>query len=130
VGIMASRVSSRGWVVRDIPRTYVLLVWAAFVVGILLYFIDWSPVQRESTVRPDLHNGSNEKRYIGSIVVDSARGDMCWERILDNRTGKMWDKGYVKCNSIVSQPSETNPPEGIDIMRMRSVGKAFRHEKD
>lgn len=125
---MASRVSSRGWIVRDIPRTFVLLVWVALVVGMLFYFIDWSPLRRESAVRPELNNGSNEKRYIGSIVVDPPRGDLCRESILDNRTGKMWDKGYVKCNSLVSQPSEKIPPEGIDIMRMRAVGKAFRHE--
>ena len=49
---MASHVSSRHWLLRDIRPTYVLLVMVAFVVAIFAYFIDWSTVRRESAVRP------------------------------------------------------------------------------
>ena len=44
---MASRVSYRRWLLREIPQAYVLLVLVAFVVGIFTYFIDWSTVRRE-----------------------------------------------------------------------------------
>jgi hypothetical protein len=30
-------------------------------------------------------------------VIVTDRGDFCWHRIIDNRTGKMGDKGYVNC---------------------------------
>ena len=41
---MTGRVSShRRWMLRDIPRTYVLLVWLAFAVAHLIYSNDWRP---------------------------------------------------------------------------------------
>jgi hypothetical protein len=29
------------------------------------------------------------EHYTGSIVIVPDRGDFCWQRIIDNRTGKM-----------------------------------------
>jgi len=42
---MAARKSfHRRWMLRDIPRTYVLLVWLAFGTAILIYSNDWRPI--------------------------------------------------------------------------------------
>jgi hypothetical protein len=124
---MTSRVSSYSWLLRDLPQTFVLLILAAFVVAILTYFIDWSMVRRESAVRPQLNNDNNEQRYTGSIIVPTS-GDLCWEFMLDNRTGKMRDNGYVKCDEAAHQSAEKNPREGMDMTRLRQVGNAFRHK--
>jgi hypothetical protein len=129
---MASRALSGRWLLRDLPRTYVLLAWAAFVVAVLSYFIDWSAVRRESAVPPQLNNvsnGNDEQRYTGSIIVPT-RGGLCWKFMLDNRTGNMRDEGYAKCDEAARQFAEQNPAEGADMTRLREVGKAFRHKSD
>jgi hypothetical protein len=121
---MVSRVSYRRWLLRDIRPTYVLLVMVAFVVAIFAYFIDWSPLRRESAVP---HKNDNiEQRYTGSVIIPT-RGDLCWTFMLDNRTGDMRDGGYSKCDEVTRQFAEKLSPEGA---RLRDVGKAFRNKRD
>jgi len=129
---MVSRASSRRWLLRDLPRAYVVLVCAAFVAGGFIYFIDWSQVRREtagsnSNNSGNGNNGSAEQRYSGSLILPE-RGDRCWEGMFDNRTGRMIDKGYVKCDEAAQQLAERNKSVGIDTLRLREVGKVFRHE--
>ncbi len=124
---MASPVLFHRWLLREIPQAYVLLVLVAFVVAIFTYFIDWSTVRRESTVQPK--NDNNEQRYTGSIIVPTGR-DMCWTIMLDNRTGKLRENGYVKCDEAERQFVEKTPPRGAEMMRLRDVSKVFRHNGD
>ena len=121
---MTSHVSSRRWLLRDIRAAYVLLVSVAFVVAIFTYFIDWSTVRRERVVQPK--NDNVEQRYTGSIIVPTG-GDLCWTFILDNRTGKMRDGGYSKCDKATRQLDEKNPPQGMDMLRLHEVSRAFRN---
>jgi hypothetical protein len=121
---MVSRASYRHWLLRDIRPTYVLLVMVAFVVVIVAYFIDWSPVRRESVVPPK--NDNIEQRYTGSVIIHTG-GDLCWIFILDNRTGNMRDGGYSKCDEATRQSAAKLSPEGA---RLRDVGKAFRNKSD
>jgi hypothetical protein len=121
---MASHVSSRRWLLRDIRPTYVLLVMVAFVVVIVAYFIDWSPVRRESAVPPK--NDNIEQRYTGSVIIQTGR-DLCWTFMFDNRTGNMRDGGYSKCDEATRQFADKLSPEGA---RLRDVGKAFRNKMD
>ena len=114
---MAARVSSRRWLLRDIPQTYVVLVWVAFCLSLLFYFSDWSPFQREAAVRQQNVNNANaaniDKRYAGSIiVVVPERGGRCLERVFDNRTGQLRDRGFVNCN----QATHTNQAGCTQIM--------------
>src|SRR5665647_954311 len=106
VSIVASSLVSRDWLFRDMPQTYMLLVWVGFCFSILFFFSDWSPVRQEAAVRPQTNKLSNDdvndKIYTGSIIIVPPRGDRCWERMLDNRTGAMWDKGVVNCDEAVS----------------------------
>jgi hypothetical protein len=130
---MVSRVSTRRWLLRDIPRTYVVLVWAACIVGILMYFTDWSPIRQETVAKPKLNNGENNEtagqRYTGSIIVPT-HGAFCWEWMFDNRTGRMIDKGYVNCDEAAAQIAEKNPRQGMDVIRLRAIGKAFQRESN
>ena len=121
---MVSRVSYRRWLLRDIRPTYVLLVMVAFVVVIFAYFIDWTPVRRESAVPPK--NDNIEQRYTGSVIIHTG-GDLCWTFMLDNRTGNMRDGGYSNCDGAARQSAAKNSPEEI---RLREVGKAFRNKRD
>jgi hypothetical protein len=121
---MASHLSSRRWLLREFRLAYVPLVLAAFVVAILIYFIDWSTVRRESAARPN--NDNIEQRFTGSIIVPTG-GGMCWASILDNRTGSLRDGGYFKCDEATRHSAEKISPEGT---RLREIGKAFRNKAD
>lgn len=140
---MASRVSTRRWLLRDIRPAYVLLLLVGFVVAFFSYFIDWPSVRRESTARPNSDNaarlnsdnaawpkGENiEQHYTGSIIIPTGKG-LCWTFILNNHTGHMFDGGYLKCDEVMHQFAGSNPREGMDMFRLREVGKAFRRETD
>ncbi len=121
---MASHVSSRRWLLRDIRQGYVLLVLVAFVVATLAYFFDWSTLRREAAVQPKKEN--IEQRYTGSIIIPTG-GGLCWAFILDNRTGNIRDGGYFNCDEATRQFAEKLSPEGT---RLREVGKAFRNKSD
>jgi hypothetical protein len=123
---MASRVSSGRWFLRDLPRAYVVVVCAAFIAGGLIYFIDWSQV-RYDTAASKKNPPTAEQRYSGSLILPD-RGDRCLEAAFDNRTGKLVDKGYVNCSEAANQPADKNTPVGMDAVRLREVGKVFRHE--
>jgi len=127
---MATRAPSRRWLLRDMPRTFVVLVWIAFSASVVFFFSDWPSLRREAAVNPPSHNVDNvtkdsDKRYVGSIVIVSERGDRCLEFKLDNRTGKMWDMGLVNCDEVVSPPEDSRPSRAISVLRMDAIGKAF-----
>ena len=124
---MASRESSNRWLLRDIRPAYVLLVLVAVVVAICGYFIDWPMARRESAARPT--PDKIEQHYAGSIVVPADKG-LCWTFILNDRTGNMRDGGYSKCDETVRQLAQDNPRQGMDMLRLHEVGKAFRNKGD
>jgi hypothetical protein len=132
VSAVAARVSSRRrWFLRDVPRTYVLFVWLAFGLAASIYAIDWHPsgwstLQQETAKPPQRRD---VEYYNGSIVIVPARGDFCWQRMIDNRTGKMWDKGYVNCYEAIS-PLEKDQRVGMSSARMNAIGKAFNRSGD
>jgi hypothetical protein len=129
---MAARASSRRhWFMRDIPRTYLLLVWLAFGIAVIVYSNDWHPsgwsaLRHEASVTPPQR--TNVESYTGSIIIVPTRGDICWQRMLDNRTGKMWDKGYVNCDEAISRAEKERG--GMSTLPMNAIGKAFNHTGD
>jgi hypothetical protein len=135
---MVSRVSSRRWLLRDFGQASILLVWTAFAVGILIYFTDWSFIQRVTAARPQWNNGkqsgdgqdsNRDKVYNGAIILPE-RGPLCWEAVFDNRTGRMTEKGLVDCSQTADQSAAKNPSQGFEFKRLRAIGKAFNHEAD
>ena len=129
VSNMASLVPSRHWHLRDVPLAVVLLVWVAFTASVFFYFSDWFPVRHEVAVKTQLHHASRktdeDRLYSGSIFIVPERGDRCWELGLDNRTGKMWDKGFVNCYEAISRSVAGKKFEGISGERLRAIGKTF-----
>jgi hypothetical protein len=125
VRIMATRTSShRRWFLRDVPRTYVLFVCLTFALAAFLYAYDWHPSgwsalrKQEAAVKPQRRD---TEYYTGSIVIVPAGGD--WQRIIDNCTGKMWDKGYVNCYEALA-PQEKDKRVGMSSARINAIGKA------
>ena len=57
------------------------------------------------------------------------RGENCRQMMLDNRTGRMWDRGYVNCYEAVSR-SDKDQRGGMSTLRMNAIGKAFNRRED
>ena len=123
--------SHRHWMLRDIPRTYVLLVWLAFGAAILIYSSDWHPsgwtaLRREAAApKPPI---SVTEQYTGSVIIVPSRGEDCRQMMLDNRTGRMWDKGFVNCYEV--SRSERDQRSGMSSLRMNAIGKAFNRRDE
>jgi hypothetical protein len=49
--------------------------------------------------------------------------------MIDNRTGKMWDKGCINCYEAVP-PQENDQRVGMSSLRMNAIGKAFNRGGD
>lgn len=124
---MSSRVLSPFWLWRDLPLTYVLLVWIAFGATLFFYFNDWPAFRQEAAAVRQL---KNEEFYTGSIIIVPARGNHCWQRMLDNRTGKFWEKGFVNCDDAVAQLVEQKQRGSMSSLRMQAISKVFRHAGD
>ena len=76
---MAVRTSShRRWLLRDIPRTYVLPNWLASGAALVMYSNDWHPsgwtaLRREATApKPPV---SVAEQYTNSIIIVPTRGE-------------------------------------------------------
>ena len=111
----------------DLTRAYVLLVSAAATAFLLIYASYYfSPAPRTHEVAAPPSDAEIATRYTGSIMTDAPRGDLCWERVFDNRTGRMWDNGYVKCETQPAELTDPNQRSGLNAWRMQEVGKAFR----
>jgi hypothetical protein len=54
------------------------------------------------------------------------RGNQCWQMMLDNRTGRMWENGYVDCYAAVRQLAENKSNGPISSVRIESISDAFR----
>ena len=138
---MASRRLARRWLLRDIPQFLVLSAGIAAVFGIVAYFVDWSLVRRDVAASPNaniasqlgtssksqISNAGNAEIYTGSIILVPPSGEQCLERAIDNRTGQMWDKGYVNCYDFARTAEKSS---GLSAKRMRSIGNAFLHKAD
>ena len=124
---MALSESRRRFRLRDLLA---LSVWAVFAIALMLSPFDWSPVRQALTFKPKIKEAvaapivNTDELYTGSIVFVPPTGDFCWERLLDNRTGYMWDKGYVDCYE--TQPSTKARHPTMSGARMLAIGKALR----
>ncbi len=116
---------------RDIPRTYVLLVWLAFGAAILIYSTDWHPsgwtALRHEAAAPQ-PSVSLTERYTGAIIIVPERGEDCRQMMLDNRTGRMWDNGPVNCYEAVSRSEKERG--GMSSLRINAIGKAFNRRDE
>ena len=66
---------------------------------------------------------SDDDIYTGSILITPQRGDDCWQRYLDNLTGKIWDHGTVSCDAAALRSASVRPSVSP---RLEAIAKAFR----
>jgi len=132
---MASRVKVQ-WLWRDLRLLYVLLVWAAFGSSLFYFFNGGIMFQGAASVPPHRfasapppQTQSDDEIYTGSVIVVPPRGDKCWQMMLDNRTGRMWENGYVDCYVAVRELAENKRNGAISSVRMQSISNAFRGQE-
>ena len=128
---MVTHVTDR-WLWRDLRLVYVLLVWAVFGFS-LFFFFSGDIFSGGFTLRgkaPDSTQQaqSDDEIYTGSIIIVPPRGNQCWQMMLDNRTGRMWENGYVDCYVAVRELAENKRSGTISTIRIRSIMDAFRGE--
>ena len=124
---MVPPVSLRHWGLREVRQTHLLLTLLALAGFTFIYFIGWSAAQREELVGSD--TGNLEQRFAGSVIVP-AGNDLCRDFVLDNRTGNIREGGYIKCAEAMHQSDSQYSRQGMDMLGLHEVGKAFRHQTD
>lgn len=119
---------SKKWLLRDwIQLQVAIAVLLCTLLVCLYWFNGWSPVWQPLHRPPPGHPLNNQNiaaRFVGSIIFVPLRGDKCLKRLLDNRTGAMWDVGYFKCEILLPPPPKS--PHGMGMQRIRAIGKALR----
>jgi hypothetical protein len=126
---MVRRAASWFW--RDRSLIFPLLVWTAFGFSLLFYFNDW-PAARHKPKPPQRHvmasQTNDDEIYTGSIITFPPTGNQCSELMMDNRTGKMWDNGFVNCDDVTFDISKDRLEGSFDVKRLRTISKIFRGE--
>jgi hypothetical protein len=128
---MATRLSHRRWLLRDVPHLGALSVWALAGFAILAYCFDPPTLHRIVAVvarsvmgaKPAVEPGNAASIYTGSILFVPPRGELCGQWTFDNRNGAFWDNGQVSCRPA-SAANKTD--EITSASRMIAIGKAFK----
>jgi hypothetical protein len=119
---MATQVSLHSfW--RDGRMVSVLLVWAAFVVALLIYFNGEILPHRAApgTAAPS-RAAVDDELYTGSLILVPRSGDECRKLLFDNRSGMMWEGGSFDCYAVAKM-NESRPTLGY--MRMKAIHSSF-----
>lgn len=128
---MATRLSNRRWLLRDVPHLGVLSVWALLGFALLAYCFESPALERviaaalrpAAVATPSADAGNAPSMYTGSILFVPTRGELCGQWTFDNRNGAFWDNGQVNCRP----PAAANKPdEAMSTTRMLAIGKAFK----
>jgi hypothetical protein len=61
----------------------------------------------------------------GSILFVPMEGNVCRERLIDNKTWRMRDKGYVVCDEAVSWNAHTKGPSYSPTSRVDAIRSGF-----
>ena len=123
---MASRASVRHHFWRDMRLVYVLLAWVALAIALFLYFDKSITFRDAAPAKPVARAAADDALYTGSIIVVPRAGNDCWKMMLDNRTGRMWENGYVDCNTVVGVLAESKKDGASRAGRLHAIGASFR----
>jgi hypothetical protein len=116
---------------RDLKLVYVLLVWAAFAFTFFYVFSGGVRSNRVEHVPPTTQAKKSKAQtddeiYTGSIILVPPTGTKCWQMMIDNRDGYMWETGYVDCYVAVAELAEAKRKGSINANRIKTISNAFR----
>jgi hypothetical protein len=122
---------STGWLSRNDRQ--ILFVWLLFAA--ILALSGWIGGGLADGLRPkrtqqatSAQSTGDDEIYTGSILFVPTGGDNCWQRFLDNQTGRLWDNGFVSCegaapHSLISQPGRYSTAGRVDAIRKGFLGR-------
>jgi hypothetical protein len=115
---------------RDLRLVYVLFVWAAFATALIL-FLDGGASFHGGAARPTpaAQAANDDALYTGSVIVVPRTGNDCWKMMLDNRTGRMWEGGYVDCDATVGLLAQGEASTQARAGRLTAIGASFRERR-
>jgi hypothetical protein len=70
-------------------------------------------------------SATNNALYTGSILFVPREGDACWQRFLDNKTGRFWDNGPVSCEATAAESLMLQPGRYTSVGRLDAIRKGF-----
>lgn len=120
--------SRRAWLWRETPLVWMICLWGMAGVSVIGLLTDWfipthvKVVAADPAPTPAVHD---DVMYTGSIIFVPSRGDLCWQRHLDNRTGWMRDVGYRPCEKVVSYLSEHTDQANYRANRFKGISAGF-----
>ena len=107
------------WLSRDDRR--VLIVWSLFAAMLALCALIGSLSDGLRPKRAPPRVG-DDAVHTGSILFVPADGERCWQRLLDNQTGRLRDNGFVSCEaasvrSLISSSGRYSTAGRLDAIR-------------
>jgi hypothetical protein len=106
----------------------IVVVCTAFVALFALAGLIGSALMKPREAPRIVAQANDDEIYTGSIVFMPTEGDECWQRLIDNQTGRQWDKGFVSCNAVGSSIAQPGRLSSGD--RLGAIRKGFRGETD
>jgi hypothetical protein len=70
-------------------------------------------------------SATNNALYTGSILFVPTEGDACWQRFLDNKTGRLWDNGLVSCEATAAESLLLQQGRYTSVGRLEAIRKGF-----
>jgi len=104
-----------------------LSLWGLAGISLIGLFTDWFVPVRKIVVAPPAPVMSDDAIYTGSIVYVPRRGELCWQRTLDNRNGGLHDIGYLPCDQVVSDLAVQASQAAYRANRFMQVRSSFAH---
>ena len=126
---MATHLTNRHWLLRDVSRLGVPSVCALAGFALLAYGFQSPAIMRivgtalRPAAVPAAAPGNDPDIYTGSILFVPRGGELCGQWMFDNRNGALWDNGQVNCRTSSEASKQT---EGMSTARMMAIGKAFK----
>ena len=122
---MASRKSKSSWLLRDLPRSYVVIGIAVAAATIIAFSVGWSnpPPSPATAGIAQPTQAELEKQYRGTITLPTDQNGICLNVLLDNRTGRLSAGGYGQC--VPDEPREV-VQESPQQSRLHALSGAFR----
>ncbi len=129
---MAARAAT-SYLWRDVRLVYVLLIWAAFAAALFAFFESsvtfHGAAVRPTPAAPAAQAAIDDALYTGSMIVVPRSGNDCWKMMLDNRTGRTWEGGYVDCDATVGVLAENQADAQARAGRLNAIGASFRERR-
>lgn len=109
-------------------NAYLIAIWLAVIACAGAGILVWRPFML--TQAPDIDSAKEPSRastrYLGTIVEKDPDG-ACTKFVFDNASGRMTARARGRCEEMAAGMQSSAVPEAVEVRRLRSISKVFRH---